>query len=85
MELLLSEAFWLVALLSFLPLAASSAVGFVCTLLQATTQLQEQAIVYIARLLAVCSVLLFAGGWMMTQMVQFLHAALGSFVQLGGG
>lgn len=46
-------------------------VGFVISLLQAVTQVQEMTLSFVPKLLAVGVVLLVAGNWMMAEMVDF--------------
>ena len=50
-------------------------VGVVVSLLQALTQIQEQTLTFIPKLIAVAIVLLLCLPWMITQLVQYLIAA----------
>ena len=46
-------------------------VGFGISLLQAVTQIQEVTLTFVPKLAAVALVLLFAGNWMLAEMVSF--------------
>lgn len=47
-------------------------VGVVVSLVQAVTQLQEQTLTFIPKLLAVCLVAVMALPWMMRQLIQYV-------------
>ena len=49
---------------------AAVAVGLAVAVLQTATQVQEQTLTYVPKLVAVGVVLLVAGGWMLTQLVR---------------
>ncbi|MGI6576347.1 MAG: flagellar biosynthesis protein FliQ [bacterium] len=57
-------------------LALSLLVGIVVSLLQATTQIQEQTLTFIPKILAVLLAIVLWGPWMITVMVQFTHNLL---------
>jgi flagellar biosynthetic protein FliQ len=65
------EALILVLLISAGPMLASMLVGFVVSLFQATTQIQDQTLTYVPKLIAVFVTLLVLGPWMLTQAVRF--------------
>ena len=52
-------------------LLVTLAVGFGISLLQAVTQIQEVTLTFVPKLGAVALVLLFAGNWMLAEMVSF--------------
>lgn len=68
---LVTEALYLVLLVSGLPLVVSLAVGLGVGLLQAMTQVQEQTLTFVPKLVAVGLVLVVAGGWMSAELVRF--------------
>jgi flagellar biosynthesis protein FliQ len=72
------EALLLVLLISAAPMLASMLVGFVVSLFQATTQIQEQTLSYVPKLVAVFLTLAVAGPWMLTQAVRFATMILES-------
>jgi flagellar biosynthetic protein FliQ len=65
------EALLLVLLISGAPMLVSVLVGFVISLFQATTQIQEQTLTYVPKLIAVFLTLAVVGPWMLTQAVRF--------------
>jgi flagellar biosynthesis protein FliQ len=72
------EALLLVLLISAAPMLASVLVGFVVSLFQATTQIQEQTLSYVPKLVAVFLTLAVAGPWMLTQAIRFATMILES-------
>ena len=52
-------------------LLVTLAVGFGISLLQSVTQIQEVTLTFVPKLAAVALVLLFAGNWMLAEMVSF--------------
>jgi flagellar biosynthetic protein FliQ len=72
------EALLLVLLISAAPMGASVLVGFVVSLFQATTQIQEQTLSYVPKLVAVFLTLAIAGPWMLTQALRFAAMILES-------
>ena len=65
------EGLLLVLLVSGGPMLASMLVGLVIGLFQATTQIQEQTLSYVPKLIAVFLSLLVLGPWMLMQAVRF--------------
>ncbi|MCF6410581.1 flagellar biosynthesis protein FliQ [Pseudalkalibacillus salsuginis] len=49
------------------------AVGLFVSIFQATTQIQEQTLAFIPKIVAVLVSLIFFGPWMLAQMVSFTH------------
>ena len=72
------EALLLVLLISAAPMLVSVLVGFVISVFQATTQIQEQTLTYVPELVAVFLTLAIAGPWMLTQAVRFATMILDS-------
>ncbi|MCD6072687.1 MAG: flagellar biosynthetic protein FliQ [Microvirga sp.] len=68
------EALILILLISGGPMLASMLVGFVVGIFQATTQIQEQTLSYVPKLVAVFLSLLVLGPWMLTHAVKFARA-----------
>ena len=56
-DLWLEDAFWLVVILSGVPLAAASLAGLVVAVLQSATQIQEQSITYAVKFVAATAAL----------------------------
>lgn len=70
------EALGLALLLSAPPLGAALLVGLVTGLLQAVTQVQEQALGAVPRIAAVFAALLLAGPWMGGLLARFAGEVL---------
>ncbi|MGH9428175.1 MAG: flagellar biosynthesis protein FliQ [Terriglobia bacterium] len=68
---ILREGLLLILLLSGGPMLASMLVGFFVSLFQATTQIQEQTLSYVPKLVAVFVMLAVMGPWIIAQMVRF--------------
>jgi flagellar biosynthesis protein FliQ len=65
------EGLYLVLLLSAGPMLASLVVGLVMSILQATTQIQEQTLTYVPKLVAVFLTIAILGPWMLTETVRY--------------
>ena len=65
------QAIIIAAKLSAPILIVTLAVGFAISLLQSVTQIQEVTLTFVPKLAAVALVLLFAGNWMLAEMVSF--------------
>ena len=50
------------------------AVGLVVSVFQAATQIQEQSLVFVPKVLTLLAALSVCGGWMMTRMVEFTRS-----------
>jgi len=62
----------LTALLVSAPmLGLSMLVGLVVSILQATTQIQEQTLAFVPKIIAVLAAVVFFGSWMLRILVQF--------------
>jgi flagellar biosynthesis protein FliQ len=72
------EALLLVLLISAAPMLASMLVGFVISVFQATTQIQEQTLSYVPKLVAVFLTLAILGPWMLAQTIRFSRVILES-------
>ena len=68
---ILREGLLMVLILSGGPMLASMMVGFMVSLFQATTQIQEQTLSYVPKLVAVFVTLMIMGPWILSQAVRF--------------
>ena len=74
------KALWLVLVVSAPVVLTALGVGFLVSVLQAASQLQEFTLSFVPKILAVLLVLALAAPWMGEQLVRFAQAALsGSF------
>lgn len=69
--MLSAETLYLVLLVSMPALLASLAVGLSIGILQAVTQVQEQTLTFVPKVVAVALVLVTLGGWMTGELVRF--------------
>lgn len=65
------EALLLMVLASLPPILASLVVGFLMSLLQATTQVQESTLSVVPKLCAAVLALVIAGPWIADQLIRF--------------
>ncbi len=70
------EALLLMVLASLPPIGASLVVGFLMSLFQATTQLQESTLSVVPKLCAAVLALVLAGPWIASQLTNFTHQLL---------
>ena len=75
---LLREGLLLIVLVSAPPMLASLVVGLTVSILQATTQVQEQTLSFVPKLLAIFLTLAVMGPWMLAQLAQFANAVMGA-------
>lgn len=64
-------------------LAVGVTVGLVMGLIQAATQLNEPAIGFVPKILALGAALLAMGGWLMSRLVDFGREMLGAIAHIG--
>ena len=77
------EGLLLVLLLSGPPLLAAAVVGFVVGALQGATQIHDQTLAFVPKLLVVVLVLVAMGPLLGAELVRFTHALLLAFPALG--
>ena len=65
------EALLLTLVLSAPAVLAAVVVGLMVSILQAATQIQEQTLTFVPKLVAVFGVLAIAGMWMIAQLMRF--------------
>jgi len=76
------EGVLLVLLISGGPMLASMLVGLVIGVFQATTQIQEQTLSFVPKLIAVFLSLLVLGPWMLMQAVRFARVLFDSIASV---
>jgi flagellar biosynthetic protein FliQ len=79
---LVHHAVWLTLLVAAPLLLTALGVGLLVSLVQAVTQLQEQTLTFIPKLLAMAVVFVIALPWTLTQLVEYLAAVLRSLPTL---
>ena len=78
------EALFLVLVVSAPPIVMSLIVGFIISVFQATTQIQEQTLTFAPKVIVVFGVLALAGSWMGTQLLSFTFHLFDRFPQMLG-
>lgn len=68
---LATESLYLALWISLPALAVSAVIGVLIGLLQSVTQVQEQTLTFVPKLVAVSFVLMVAGGWMGHELLRF--------------
>lgn len=66
------------------PVLAALAVGLGVSVLQTATQIQEQTVAYVPKLVAVAAALVLAGPWMLSQLVRLTAAMFEQIAVCGG-
>lgn len=78
------SAILLATLLSAIPLMVSMVVGLVVSVLQAATQVQEQTLTFVPKLVAVGAALVLFGPWMLAKMEECFTLNLTAVLALAG-
>ena len=73
------QALMLILILSGPPIIISTILGLMVAIFQAATQIQEQTLSFMIKLFAVIVSLIFMGGWLSGQIVQFTNNILLNF------
>jgi flagellar biosynthetic protein FliQ len=75
---ILKEGILLILTVSAIPMLSGMIVGLVVSVLQATTQIQEQTLSFVPKMLAIFLALAIAGPWMLWQTMRFATSILES-------
>ncbi|MGI6552515.1 MAG: flagellar biosynthesis protein FliQ [Clostridia bacterium] len=78
------EALVLALLLAAPALGLGLLVGLVISIFQATTQIQEQTLTFVPKIVAVLLSLILFGSWMLTTLMDFTNNLFGSLSSLIG-
>lgn len=73
---LANEGLWMILVLSLFPLLASLIVGLIISLFQALTQIQEQTLTFVPKIIATILVIMITSAWMMENLKSFAENAL---------
>jgi flagellar biosynthetic protein FliQ len=71
------QAIWVALKVCGPILALGLVVGLLVSIFQAATQIQEQTLAFIPKILAVIVALIFFGPWMLTNLLEFARRILG--------
>ena len=81
---LAQQALWITALVSAPLLLTALAVGLVVSIFQAATQINEMTLSFIPKLLAMFAVLVLAGPWMLSLLVDYVQRLFTGIPQMIG-
>ncbi len=79
------QAIFLVVLLSGIPIMLSMVVGVMISVFQAATQIQEQTLTFVPKMIIVFGTLIVGGMWMMAQLVKFTQGLFELVPQITAG
>jgi flagellar biosynthetic protein FliQ len=77
------QALVLVLLLSGIPIVISMIVGVLVSVFQAATQIQEQTLTFVPKMVVVFGTIMIGGYWMIGQLVKFTVALFALIPKLG--
>jgi len=81
---LFREAFMLVMISVTVIVVPSLLVGLVVSTFQAATQINEQTLSFLPRLMVTIATIMLAGPWMLNSLVDFMHRLISQIPQLIG-
>ena len=70
---LMSETLYLIIKVSAPMLLVSLVVGLVISILQTVTSIQEQTLTFVPKLISIFLVLMIAGNWILTSIVEYME------------
>ena len=79
---ILREAVVLVLMLSAAPMLAGMIIGLIVSVFQATTQIQEQTLSFVPKMLGIFLTLAIAGPWMLRQAIAFTTVLFDTISQI---
>lgn len=79
------DALWLAAKLAAPVLVTSLVVGFIVSLVQSVTQIQEVTLSFVPKAVAAAAALMIAGHWMISELVTFTTDLFARIPSLIGG
>lgn len=78
------EALWMIVLLAACIIGPGLAIGLVVSTFQAATQINEQTLSFLPRFLITLLVIIFAGPWMLTLLIDHAEGLIGRIPYLIG-
>ncbi|MCR5204797.1 MAG: flagellar biosynthesis protein FliQ [Lachnospiraceae bacterium] len=76
---LMSETLFLIIKVSAPMLLVSLVVGLIVSILQTVTSIQEQTLTFVPKLLSIFLVLVIAGNWILTNIVEYMQYLFENF------
>ncbi|CAN0602311.1 MAG: flagellar biosynthesis protein FliQ [Marinobacter sp.] len=81
---ILREALWMIVLLSSVIIGPGLVIGLVVSTFQAATQINEQTLSFLPRLLVTLIVIIVAGPWMLTKLLDHAQRLISSIPYIIG-
>jgi flagellar biosynthesis protein FliQ len=81
---LIREALWLIATLVALLVLPSLLVGLLVAMFQAATQINEQTLSFVPRLLVMLLTLIWAGPWLVHELMEYAQTLIQNIPQVIG-
>jgi len=81
---IIREALWLIVLLATMIIGPGLAIGLVVSTFQAATQINEQTLSFLPRLLITLIVIIVMGPWMLTQLLDHANGLISRIPYLIG-
>ncbi|HHL2320667.1 TPA: flagellar biosynthesis protein FliQ [Pseudomonas aeruginosa] len=81
---LLREALWLTAMIVGVLVVPSLLVGLVVAMFQAATQINEQTLSFLPRLMVILLTLIVLGPWLLRQLMEYTQTLIGNIPLLIG-
>ncbi len=81
---IMREALWMIVLLAGVIIGPGLAIGLVVSTFQAATQINEQTLSFLPRLIITLLVIIFAGPWMLTQLMDHAEGLISNIPYLIG-
>ncbi|MBH9392755.1 flagellar biosynthesis protein FliQ [Pseudomonas aeruginosa] len=82
---LFREALWLTAMIVGVLVVPSLLVGLVVAMFQAATQINEQTLSFLPRLMVILLTLIVLGPWLLRQLMEYTQTLIGNIPLLIGG
>ncbi len=68
-----NEGLWLIVKIAGPILIASVIIGLIVAIFQAATQIHEQTLTFVPKLMVIAFIFLVSGSWMMRTMIEFIE------------
>ncbi|HET6784654.1 MAG TPA: flagellar biosynthesis protein FliQ [Erysipelotrichaceae bacterium] len=68
-----NEGLWLIAKIAGPILLASVVIGLIVAIFQAATQIHEQTLTFVPKLIVIAFIFLISGSWMLRTMIEFIE------------
>jgi flagellar biosynthetic protein FliQ len=81
---LFREALWLIVLIVGLAVVPSLVVGLIVAMFQAATQINEQTLSFLPRLIVMLLTLIWAGPWLVRQLMEYTQTLIQNIPYLIG-